>query len=168
MLLLGFVFLESLFRLVRGEFRVRSPLWKAWVVAGGLLLLFSQVLLLYFNLRLVAIVDTVDAVLVLPSSHHDHARLILNRQTLSLSRLRVVLLAIVSCELVFVLQERVLTYVVLLLLGELLPDWAHYTLVLAGRSVDFINLFFALIQSCAARLIRLYSVVGALVRNAVF
>jgi hypothetical protein len=38
-LLLCFVLLKSLFRLIGGQFRVRSPFWEVWIVTSCLLLL---------------------------------------------------------------------------------------------------------------------------------
>ena len=94
-------------------------------------MLLDLILLLRFYLSLVAVVHTVDAVFVLATTHHYHPRQVLNGQTLGLSRLRVVLLSVVSGELIFVLQERILTYIVLLLLWKLLSNRSHNTLILA-------------------------------------
>lgn len=169
MLLLSFVLLESFFRLIRGQFRMGSPLREVWIVTRGLLLL-SQVLVLRFQLSRVAIVTiaTIDAVLVLSSTHHDHSSLALDWYSLRLCRLWVVLLAVVCRELVFVLQEWVLTYVVLLLMRELLANRSHHTWIFAWRSINLINLLLALVETIAPRLVRFNTVVRILVRNSAF
>lgn len=168
-LLLSFVLLESFFRLICGQFRMGRPLWEVWIVTGGLLLL-SQVLVLSFLLSRVSIVAiaTIDAVLVLSSTHHHHPGLTCDWYSLRLCRWWVVLLAVVSRELVFVLQEWVLTYVVLLLVWELLADRSHHALIFSWRSINLINLLFALIETSAPRLVRLDAVVRILVWNSVF
>lgn len=166
MLLLCFVFLKSFLWLICSKFRMRSSFRQIWIVWSSLLLL-GLILLLGFDLKLVIVIYTVDAVLILTSAHHNHPWLVLDWQTLGLSGLWVVLLSIVSRKLVFVLQERILGHIVLLLLWKLLSDRSHHTLVLAGWSVDFINFFLSLIKTCASGLVRLDSVVWALIWNCV-
>lgn len=169
-LLLSFVLFESFFRLISCQLGVRCPFWQICGLTGCLDLLFTNILLLCFHLGRVLGATPVDIVFVLTTSHHDHAGLVWNWSTWCLAACgRIILLSIVSRELVFILQEWVLTYVVLLgLLRKLLTDRSHHAGIFAGRCVNFINFFFSLVKSCTARLVWLDCVVRILVWNAVF
>jgi hypothetical protein len=166
-LLLGFVLLEPFLRLVSRQLRVRSSFGQIWIVICSLLL-FGHVLLLGFHLGRIAVVAAVNTVLVLATAHHHHSCLTLDWHSLCLGGRWVVLLAVVSCELVFVLQEWVLTYVVLLLLWELLTDRSHHACILSWRGINFIDLLFALIETSASRLVWFDAIVWVLVWNSIF
>ena len=144
-LLLSFVLFESFFRLISCQLGVRCPFWQICGLTGCLDLLFTNILLLSFHLGRVLGATPVDIVFVLTTSHHDHAGLVWNWSTWGLAACgRIILLSIVSRELVFILQEWVLTYVVLLgLLRKLLTDRSHHAGIFAGRCVNFINFLFS-------------------------